>query len=125
MSGIFSVLESHVDWLSQRYAVSALNVANTDTSGFHALRISDFKTALQGAAAEKLTTTSPGHLTASQGQSDSYQISYQGNNEVSQNGNDVIIEKEMATIGDTSRRLNFDTNIERMFQRMYISSLKG
>ena len=125
MSGIFSVLESHVDWLSQRYAVSALNVANTDTPGFRALQISDFKSALQGAAVEKMATTSAGHLTASPGQSDSYQISHQSNNDASQNGNDVMIEKEMATIGDTSRRLNFDTSIERMFQRMYISSLKG
>ena len=38
MSGIFSVLQSHVDWLGQRYAVSAANVANSDTPGFRAIK---------------------------------------------------------------------------------------
>lgn len=125
MSGIFSVLQSHVNWLSQRFAVSATNVANSDTPGFRALQISDFKMALENIDVGKLPPASPEDFTASEGQAESYEISHQFNSEVSHSGNDVMIEKEMATIGDTSRRLSFDTNIERMFHRMYISSLKG
>ena len=125
MSGIFSVLQSHVDWLSQRHAVSALNVANSDTPGFRALKISDFNTAMESADPVALARTSSQHLSASGTQVQDSQISYQNNSDISHSGNDVKIEKEMATIGDTTRRLTFDANIERMFHRMYISSLKG
>ena len=69
--------------------------------------------------------TSSNHLSALPTEQESYEISYQKNNDVSHSGNDVVIEKEMAAIGDTSRRLSLDMSIERMFQRMFISSLKG
>lgn len=125
MSGIFSVLQSHVEWLSQRHAISAVNVANSDTPSFRSQKIADFTTALGSSDSAKLVLTSPGHLSASGTQAQDFEISNQDNSDVSHAGNDVVIEKEMATIGDTTRRMNFDINIERMFHRMYISSLKG
>ena len=125
MSGIFSVLQSHVDWLGQRYAVSAANVANSDTPGFRAMQIADFRNALENVNVDEMIRTSSNHLSALPTEQESYEISYQKNNDVSHSGNDVVIEKEMAAIGDTSRRLSLDMSIERMFQRMFISSLKG
>ena len=125
MSSIFSVLQSHVDWLGQRHALSAVNVANSDTPGFRALKISEFSLVMGNSDSAKLAQTSPGHLSASGTQAQDFEISNQDNSDVSHGGNDVMIEKEMATIGDTTRRMSFDINIERMFHRMYISSLKG
>ena len=125
MSGIFSVLQSHVDWLSQRYAVSATNVANSDTPGFRAMQIADFKNTMENVNAGEMARTASNHLSASPTDADTYDVSYQKNSDVSHSGNDVALEKEMAMIGDTSRRLSFDTSVERMFHHMFISSLKG
>jgi flagellar basal-body rod protein FlgB len=122
---IFSVVAQHVDWLSQRYAVTARNVANIDTPGFKAQQIADFQKALGGLGAVQMAHTQTGHIATGDPTANNYDISAQRNGEVKSSGNDVSIDKEMEAIGDTSRQFAADLNLERMFQRMYISSLKG
>jgi flagellar basal-body rod protein FlgB len=122
---IFSVLSSHLDWLSQRHAIAAANVANADTPGFKSKQIANFDLALSEANDAGMAQTSPGHMTADPAQASKYEVAFQNNAEASLSGNDVTLEKEMATIGDSSRMFAFDTALERTFQRMFISSVKG
>jgi flagellar basal-body rod protein FlgB len=122
---IFSVVSQHVDWLSQRYAVTARNVANIDTPGFKAQQIADFQKALDGLGAVQMASTQSSDVVPSDPVPNKYEVSPQTNTEVKSSGNDVSIDKEMEAIGDTSRQFAADLNLERMFQRMYISSLKG
>jgi flagellar basal-body rod protein FlgB len=122
---IFSVVSQHVDWLSQRYAVTARNVANIDTPGFKAQQIEGFKRTIDGIASLQMARTQPGHVTSSTAAENTYDVSSQKNAEIKVSGNDVSIDKEMQVIGDTSRQFAVDLNLEKLFQRMYISSLKG
>ncbi|MBG1233199.1 hypothetical protein [Aestuariivirga litoralis] len=124
---IFSVLSRHVDWLGQRYQVAANNVAHSDSPGFRSKEISGFQSTLDSMGGMELTRTSAAHMSVSGDDSTmpTYETAFQNNTDVSHSGNDVVIEKEMSTIGDTSRMLAFDTGIERMFQRMYMSSVKA
>lgn len=122
---IFSVLSNHLDWLSQRHAVAATNVANADTPGYKAKQIGAFDLALSAANDTALVQTSPKHLAADADQPGQYEVSLQNNADASLSGNDVTLEKEMANIGDSSRMYAFDTALERTFQRMFISTVKG
>lgn len=125
MVSIFSVVSQHVDWLSQRYAVTARNVANIDTPGFKAQQIESFKNTFDEMASIQMASTQPGHITTNSSAETTYDVSPQKNAEIKVSGNDVSIDKEMEAIGDTSRQFAADMNLERLFQRMYISSLKG
>jgi flagellar basal-body rod protein FlgB len=125
---IFNVLSRHVDWLGQRYQVASNNVAHSDSPGYRASQISGFQNQLDSLGGLELARTSPMHLSVSGGTDDgspTYETSLQNNTDVSHSGNDVVIEKEMATLGDTSRMMAFDAGIERTFQRMYMSSVKA
>ncbi len=122
---IFSVVSRHVDYLGQRYSVAAENVAHSDSPGFRAKQIGDFQQALTDAGGLELAKTSSSHLNGSTDPSGDYEVSFQNNQDVSHSGNDVVLEKEMATIGDTSRQMSFDTGIARMFQHMYLMSVKS
>jgi flagellar basal-body rod protein FlgB len=122
---IFSVVSQHVDWLSQRYAVTARNVANIDTPGFKAQQIENFKGTFDNLASLQMVRTQPGHVTSSTGADSTYDVLSQKNAETKVSGNDVSIDKEMQAVGDTSRQFAADLNLERLFQRMYISSLRG
>ena len=121
---IFSVLSNHMDWLSQRYSVAARNTANSDTPGYKAQQLSAFNDVLQ-AQSLSLTTTQVGHLAPTPSDQPSYAISPQHNSDMKTSGNDVAIDKEMQEIGDTSRQFAADINLEKVFQRMFLSSLKG
>jgi flagellar basal-body rod protein FlgB len=114
-----------MDWLSQRYAVTARNVANIDTPGFRAQQVADFQKTLGGLGVMQMVGTQFGHVALADSNVGKYDISPQKNTEVKGSGNDVSIDKEMEVIGDTSRQFAADLNLERIFQRMYISSVKG
>jgi len=122
---IFSVVSQHVDWLSQRYAVTAKNVANADTPGFKAQKIADFQNALGTFGELPLAQAQGASLSAGDIADRAYSVIDQRNAEVKHSGNDVSIDKEMSEIGDTSRQFATDMNLEKTFQRMYLSSLKG
>ena len=125
---IFSVLSRHVDWLGQRYQVAATNVAHSDSPGFRAKEISGFQSELDNLGGLDMARTSPMHMSVSGDADDAsttYETSFQNNTDVSHSGNDVVIEKEMSTLGDSSRMMAFDTGIEKMFQRLYLTSVKA
>jgi len=125
---IFNVLSRHVDYLSQRYQVASNNVAHSDSPGFRAKEIGAFQSELDNLGTLQMARTSPMHMSVSgdaDGSFQTYDTQLQNNTDVSHSGNDVVIEKEMATLGDTSRMMAFDTGIEKTFQRIYMQSVKA
>ena len=122
---IFSLLSQHVDYLSQRYAVAAKNVANVDTPGFKAQKIAEFQQTLSSVGSFQLASSTGQDLAAGQAGNAVYDVSAQKNFEVKDSGNDVNMDKEMAEVGETSRLFAVDMNLEKTFQRMFMASLKG
>ena len=122
---IFSILSQHVDYLSQRYAVAAKNVANIDTPGFKAQKIAEFQQTLSSVGGFQLASSTGQDISAGDSGNKIYDISPQKNPEVKDSGNDVNMDKEMAEVGETSRLFAVDMNLERTFQRMFMASLKG
>lgn len=124
---IFSVLSRHVDYLGQRYQVASNNVAHSDSPGFRAKEIGAFQSELNNLSGLQMARTSPMHMSIAgdDGGSATYEATFQNNSDVSHSGNDVVIEKEMATLGDTSRMMAFDTGLEKTFQRIYMQSVKA
>lgn len=122
---IFSLLSQHVDYLSQRYAVAAKNVANVDTPGFKAQKIAEFQQTLSSVGSFQLASSTGQDLAAGDSNNKVYDVSAQKNSEVKDSGNDVNMDKEMAEVGETSRLFAVDMNLEKTFQRMFMASLKG
>jgi flagellar basal-body rod protein FlgB len=122
---IFSAVSRHVDWLGQRLSVAAKNVANSDTPGYQALEIGEFRQTFKSTANPVLSITNASHFQNTAQTISRYDISLQRNVDVSHSGNDVSIEKEMQSVGDTSRQMSFDVSLAKLFHRMYVSSLKG
>ena len=122
---IFSLLSQHVDYLSQRYAVAAKNVANVDTPGFKAQKIAEFQQTLSSVGSFQFASSTGQDLAAGDSNNKVYDVSAQKNSEVKDSGNDVNMDKEMAEVGETSRLFAVDMNLEKTFQRMFMASLKG
>lgn len=122
---VFDVLSRHVDWASQRYAVAAANVANVDSPGYRAKEISSFETEID-ATAMRLLRTDPTHLSPD-GQSGTqfYEVTRQATSDESHSGNNVMLENEMKTIGESARFISSDTAIYKLFHRMSIAAAKG
>lgn len=120
---ILELLPNHMNWLNQRFAVAAGNVANIDTPGYRARQVADFAPVLQSVAAE-LRTTDENHLSASGASSSTLEIEYKPSNDESHSRNNVVLEDEMRIIGDTSRQISMETALYRIFHRMTLSSLK-
>jgi len=121
---ILEAISQHMTWLSLRQEITASNVANANTPGYRASGIADFSTMLQQPAV-KLAATSPGHQVdeplpvsnvTSMVRSAGWDKSY--------SGNDVTLEKELMTLGETGRMMALDAGIARSFHRMILSSLK-
>lgn len=120
---ILELLPNHMNWLNQRFAVAAGNVANIDTPGYRARQVADFAPVLQSVAAE-LRTTNENHLSASGANSSILDIEHKPSNDESHSRNNVVLEDEMRVIGDTSRQISMETALYRIFHRMTLSSVK-
>jgi flagellar basal-body rod protein FlgB len=121
---IFSVVSRNVNWLQQRHATTAANIANGDTPGYKAREVSAF-TLGTVARPSQLATTNVRHISGSVAPSGEFETLLQRNIDVSHSGNDVMIEKELKSLGETSRAFAFDSSIAKIFHRMMMTSVKG
>jgi flagellar basal-body rod protein FlgB len=122
---VFDVISKHVNWAGQRYSVAAANVANVDSPGYRAKEISDFELEMNDTAM-RLMRTNPGHMSVD-GQSgdQSYDVTEQKSIDETHSGNNVIVENEMRTIGESARVISSDTALYKLFHRMTIAAAKG
>lgn len=120
---IFDVASRHMDWLAIRQRVSASNIANANTPGYRAQSVASFETFMPEDMSG-LTLTSPAHLQAASAGSSSPRITREPGWDIAPSQNDVTLEQELGTAGETSRMMSLDANLTRSFHRMLLSSLK-
>ena len=121
---VFATAEKHMSWLSARQNVAATNMANSDTPGFKAREIVAFGSEFKFAAS-RLANSNPAHLQVGGMSAAGKSTALQNNEEATLSGNDVVMEKEMRTIGENSRSFAFDIGLLKMFHRMVLTSVKG
>jgi flagellar basal-body rod protein FlgB len=112
----------NAQWLHARQALVASNVANANTPGFHAMDIKSFASFLDRAGS--LATTSPAHLSLASLSPAKGQSLEADPGDATLSGNSVNLEHEMVKVGDISRALNMNTNIQRVFHQMYMAVVK-
>jgi flagellar basal-body rod protein FlgB len=121
---LFGLSSTRADWLSQRQAVVAENVANANTPGYRAKDVSAFTTVLETTKLD-LAASNPTHLVASAGKDFGVDEARQTPWDITHSGNSVSLEQEMLKAGEISRDYALDTSIAKAFHRMYLSTLKG
>jgi flagellar basal-body rod protein FlgB len=121
---VLGVAENHMSWLAARQLVTSSNLANADTPGFKAQAIQGFGKEMDQAA-RRLAATDEQHLDVSGSRATRFATTMQNNREVNLSGNDVVLEKEMRTIGENARLFSFDLGLMKSFHRMVLTSVKG
>jgi flagellar basal-body rod protein FlgB len=121
---VLATAEKHMSWLAARQAITANNMANSDTPGFRASEIEPFGKELRSAAA-RLAVSNKHHLQGANQAASEFGIRLQGNPEATLSGNDVIVEKEMRTAGENARLYSFDIGLLKSFHRMLLTSVKS
>ncbi len=111
------------DWLSQRQAVIAGNIANANTPGFKAKDVADFEMALKQSAAAPLTATSASHILPADAPKAFLEKRVDGA-EVLHSGNSVNIEAEFLKAGDVMRSYSMNTQVVKSFNRMLLLAAK-
>jgi len=121
---LFGLSSQRAEWLSQRQAIVAENVANANTPGYLAKDVSPFESVLDTTSLQ-MSGTSAQHLVASAGRDFGVEEGRQTPWDVTHSGNSVSLEQEMLKAGEVSRDFSLDTSIAKAFHRMYLSTLKG
>lgn len=120
---LFDLASRHMTWLSERQALTAANIANSDTPGYRAQDVAPFSSFLEGPSVQ-LAATSPLHLTLPTGEGGGSARQPGGSWASSHSGNNVSIEKELMTASSGSRMMSVDASLMRSFQRMLLASVK-
>lgn len=121
---LFGLSSTRADWLSQRQAVVAENVANANTPGYRAKDVSAFTTVMETTKLD-LAASRANHLVASAGREFGVDEGRQTPWDITHSGNSVSLEQEMLKAGEISRDYALDTSIAKAFHRMYLTTLKG
>jgi flagellar basal-body rod protein FlgB len=112
-----------MDWLAERQAVVAQNIANADTPAYRARDLSAFNQALSGAAL-KLAATDPRHIGLAESAGNHAEIVEIAGDRTF-NGNNVSLERELAKLGETNGQYALSVNLVKSFHRLAMMSLKG
>ena len=112
-------------WLAARQAVVAQNVANANTPGYEAKDVSAFTDVLARTRLDMAATdgahfaggpSATGGGTLETGPADDF--------EITESGNSVGIEGEMAKAGEVDRDYALTTNVVKSFHSMLMAALK-
>ncbi|MEI6537598.1 MAG: flagellar basal body protein [Verrucomicrobiaceae bacterium] len=121
---LFDLASRHMSWLSERQAVTATNIANSDTLGYRAQDIAPFSSYIAKAGLA-LSTTSPAHIALSLRDAESSSRKAGGSWASSHSGNNVSIEQELMKASSSNRMMSIDASLTRTFQRMLLASVKS
>ncbi len=113
--GLFRLAERRLNWVDQRQAVLAQNVANASTPGYKARDLSSFADALAGQGVS-LATTDPGHLTGTVSGASGRE---QPSNGKAPNGNTVSMEEQLGKVAETSSTQELVTNLYHKYQGLF------
>jgi flagellar basal-body rod protein FlgB len=111
-------------WLAARQAAVAGNIANANTPGYKAKDVAPFQDVLAQTRLD-MVATNAAHLSVS-GNTSAQSVSEQEDEfEVTESGNSVGLEQEMARGGEVNREYALTTNLVKSFHSMLMSALKG
>jgi flagellar basal-body rod protein FlgB len=120
---LFELASRHMNWVAERQAVTATNIANADTPGYRTRDTAAFSDELH-AAGFHLAATSPGHQSFEPGAGSTPARDTGDTWDTSHSGNTVSIEQELMKAGANSRMMSLDAGLSRSFHRMILASLK-
>jgi flagellar basal-body rod protein FlgB len=113
--GLFRLAERRLNWVDQRQAVLAQNVANVNTPGYKAQDLSPFAATLAAQDAS-LTMTNPAHLAGTTSAANGHE---EPGNGKAPNGNTVSMEEQLGKVADTSSTQELVTNLYHKYQDLF------
>ena len=120
--GIFRATRAQMDWIAQRQEVLAGNIANANTPHYlpKDLKPLSFKEVLSGSTAAPVaaTATNPMHITPDQGPDPFKAVTQRKTYESTPDGNAVILEEQMAKIGEANNSFNTSAALFQKYQKM-------
>ncbi len=126
---VFSFFAKRMDWLSQRQGLIVKNIANADTPDYRPqdLRESQFRRALLREAGGSLapTRTQKVHLSGAPGDMTDRPGNRRDLYEASPSGNAVILEQELATMGQTQNQHELMVSLYKKYMTMMKTAVRG
>lgn len=121
---LFSLASRRAEWLGNRQAIVAENIANVNTPGYKGKDIKGFSDAME-ATQLAMAGTSPLHLAAAGGRDVAVEETAEDAWDVTHSGNSVSLEQEMLKSGEVARDYSLNASITKAFHRFFLTSLKG
>ncbi|SEH35048.1 flagellar basal body rod protein FlgB [Magnetospirillum fulvum] len=124
---IFKVTKAQMDWLAQRQEVLAENIANANTPRYlpKDLKPVSFKEVLSDSQTPTVTAiaTNPAHIVPEMGLDPFKSVTQRKTYESTPDGNAVILEEQMAKIGEAGSSYNAAASLFQKYQKMILSAL--
>lgn len=127
--GIFKMTKAQMDWIAQRQEVLAGNIANANTPRYlpKDLKPLNFKDVLAGSTAQPVTaaTTNSKHIVPEMGPDPFKATTQRKTYESTPDGNAVILEEQMAKLGEAGTNYNAAAALFQKYQKMIRTSFGG
>lgn len=123
----FDLMAARMDYLKQRHAVIAQNVANADSPDYKAKDLVDFNKAVQGATGVRpvhMALTNQKHISVDgKGGADFAEDSKSASYETLPSGNNVVLEEQMMKVAEISSDYQLITNLYKRSQNLVRTAL--
>ncbi|TAN76266.1 MAG: flagellar basal body rod protein FlgB [Magnetospirillum sp.] len=120
--GIFRMAKAQMDWVAQRQEVLAGNIANANTPRYlpKDLKPLNFKEVLSSSTAQPVTAaaTNPMHVVPEMGPDPFRAVTQRKTYESTPDGNAVIMEEQMAKLGEANNAFNTSAALFQKYQKM-------
>lgn len=120
---LFSLAQNRINFLGTRQMAISQNIANMSTPGYRSVDVKPFKDTID-TIGSPFKTTHHAHISASLFEKRTNLKGSDPDDEVQVSGNNVNIESELIKSGDVRRLYDLTSSSMRMFQRMYLNSVK-
>jgi flagellar basal-body rod protein FlgB len=125
--GIFQMAKAQMDWIAQRQEVLAENVANANTPKYlpKDLKPLDFKSVLAGTMTDtvQVAATDPRHIVPEMGVDVQKALVQKKTYESTPSGNAVVLEEQMAKVGEAAGAYNAAAAIYSKYRTMIRTAL--
>lgn len=121
--GVVGLSSERIRYLSEQQKVIARNVANADTPGFKALEMRPFSEVLRSSKVSQPVRTHPGHLSGSTA-SVSPSARLDRTSPMSPNGNNVVLDKQIANAAEAQIGHSLATSIYKKATGLVLMSVK-
>ena len=121
---LFGLASRRAEWLTNRQAIVAENIANVNTPAFKAKDIQGFSDVLESTQLA-MAGTDPMHMADASGRSVAVEAEDEASWGVVHSGNSVSLEQEMLKAGEVSGQYSLNTSVVKAFHRFLLTATKG